>query len=139
METASLRGRRRRNLPNEDEEESLDDLLKTVDSKPVAEEASKGKKAGNETEDSGSSRRESVTKLPTGRQIKQQVVCNSLFVHFVVVLLKASNFSPLYRNLWLPFSKISFIYFIYKSIRHIKDCKNTIEQNFKILYIYRID
>ena len=95
METASLRGRRRRNLPNEDEEESLDDLLKTVDSKPVAEEASKGKKAGNETEDSGSSRRESVTKLPTGRQIKQQVVCNSLFVHFVVVLLKVSNFSPL--------------------------------------------
>jgi len=73
METASLRGRRRRKIPEEDEGASLDDMLKTVDSKPVEQEDKNedGDSAkGNEKE--AGSRRESVTKLPTGRQVRQQ-------------------------------------------------------------------
>lgn len=75
METASLRGRRRRQIPDEDESESLDDLLKTVDSKPVAkEEPQDDEKSTKEADNEAGSRRESVTKLPSGRQIKQQAV-----------------------------------------------------------------
>ena len=75
METASLRGRRRRKIPEEDEGASLDDMLKTVDSKPVEQEdrnEDDDSAKGNEKE--AGSRRESVTKLPTGRQVRQQAV-----------------------------------------------------------------
>ena len=75
METASMRGRRRKKIPDEDEGESLDDLLKGVDSKPAAEEGGQSAKDDEEgSEKDAGSRRESVTKLPSGRQIRQQAV-----------------------------------------------------------------
>ena len=75
METASLRGRRRRKIPDEDEGTSLDDMLKTVDSKPNEKEDKNedGESAKVDEKEAGS-RRESVTKLPTGRQVRQQEV-----------------------------------------------------------------
>ena len=74
METASLRGRRRRKIPDEDEGESLDDILKTVARKPDEKEEAKNEDAKKVDEKEAGSRRESVTRLPTGKQIRQQAV-----------------------------------------------------------------
>ena len=74
MEPVSLRGRRQRRIPDEDEGESLDDMLKTVDSKPAEKEETKNEDADKVGEKEAGSRRESVTRLPTGKQIRQQAV-----------------------------------------------------------------
>ena len=74
MEPVSLRGRRQRRIPDEDEGESLDDMLKTVDSKPAEKVETKNEDAEKVGEKEAGSRRESVTRLPTGKQIRQQAV-----------------------------------------------------------------
>eukprot|EP00795_Rhopilema_esculentum_P003711 gene3711-14984_t len=73
METASMKGRRRRRVPDDEEGESLDDLLKSVDKKAEPEEQTNDDTEAQEAEDKEShSRRESATKLPTGRQVRKQ-------------------------------------------------------------------
>ncbi|XP_065063978.1 myb-like protein X isoform X3 [Rhopilema esculentum] len=75
METASMKGRRRRRVPDDEEGESLDDLLKSVDKKAEPEEQTNDDTEAQEAEDKEShSRRESATKLPTGRQVRKQEV-----------------------------------------------------------------
>ena len=68
LESVSLRGRRK-NRP-EDEEESLDSLLNSV----KREEEEEEKEADEPPKPKNTERRESVSKLPTGRKVGSQKV-----------------------------------------------------------------
>ena len=82
-----MKGRRRRRVPDDEEGESLDDLLKSVEKKVEPEEQTNNDTEAQEAEEKEPrSRRESATKLPTGKQVRKQEVrqISSLFVRHPV-------------------------------------------------------
>ena len=98
-------------MPDDEEGESLDDLLKTVDSKPVQKEEG-NEDAGNAKvdESEAGSRRESVTKLPTGRQIRQQAVrYDGAYSIFLLAMRIFERGSGIFRYRLIPITMLELI------------------------------